>query len=56
MLHAVEEHALAEGCCRVTLEVLEHNPARRLYEALGYAQLAYGGDAGGALFYVKPLG
>ena len=57
LLAAVEEHARAAGCCRLTLEVLEGNPrARGLYEAVGFAQAAGSDkDAGGALFYAKQL-
>lgn len=36
LLHAVEDRARARGCSRVNLEVLEENPARRLYEREGF--------------------
>ena len=36
LLQAVTKKAEEEGCCKVTLEVLEHNPARRLYEREGF--------------------
>lgn len=36
LLKAVEEKAREEGCCKLTLEVLEHNPAKRLYEREGF--------------------
>jgi GNAT superfamily N-acetyltransferase len=55
LLEAVEHHARARGCCKVTLEVLEANPARRLYAAMGYATPAYDNEAGRALFLAKPL-
>jgi GNAT superfamily N-acetyltransferase len=55
LLAAVEEKARQFGCCKVTLEVLEHNPARRLYEASGYGTLDYGNGAGRSLFLAKPL-
>ena len=56
LLRAVEQKAQELGCCRVTLEVQEHNTrARRLYELAGFAQTVYAEPAGGALFYAKPL-
>ncbi|TWT97925.1 Acetyltransferase YpeA [Botrimarina colliarenosi] len=56
LLSAVEEHARATGCCKLTLEVLENNTrAKGLYEAVGYQQATYAPEAGGALFYAKPL-
>jgi len=55
LLEAVEQHARATGCCKVTLEVLEGNPARRLYDSLGYSAQTYDNDAGPALFLAKPL-
>ena len=56
LLEAVERKARALGCCKLTLEVLEHNDrARRVYEAAGFAQATYQEDAGGALFLAKPL-
>ncbi len=36
LLAAVEELARGRGCARVNLEVLEENPARRLYQRAGY--------------------
>jgi len=55
LLEAVEQHARATRCCKVTLEVLEANPARRLYESMGYSAPAYDNDAGQALFLAKRL-
>ncbi|HET6147257.1 MAG TPA: GNAT family N-acetyltransferase [Polyangia bacterium] len=56
LLAAVEQKARELGCCRLTLEVQEHNAnARRLYGRAGFSQMVYGVPAGGALFYVKPL-
>lgn len=55
LLAAVEEKARALGCCKVTLEVLENNPARQIYEASGYSTLDYGNGAGQSLFLAKPL-
>jgi ribosomal protein S18 acetylase RimI-like enzyme len=56
LLAAVEDHALAMGCCKLTLEVLEENrTAQKSYRAFGF----HGGnslsDSGRMLFYVKPL-
>jgi GNAT superfamily N-acetyltransferase len=37
LLAAVEERARAENCCKLTLEVLDHNRgARRLYASVGF--------------------
>ena len=36
LLRAVTEKAKSEDCCKVTLEVLDNNPARRLYEREGF--------------------
>jgi len=56
LLAAVEHKARELGCCRVTLEVQEHNArARHLYARAGFAQMVYGESAGGSLFYVKAL-
>jgi GNAT superfamily N-acetyltransferase len=56
LLEAVERKALALGCCKVTLEVLEKNTtARRLYGRVGFSQATYVESSGGALFYTKPL-
>lgn len=56
LLAAVERKARAEGCCRITLEVQEHNArARHVYAAAGFAQAVHVEAAGGALFLSKPL-
>ncbi len=55
LLEAVAAKAQELGCCKLTLEVLEGNPARRLYEAAGFRQVAYSEGAGGAWFMSKPL-
>ena len=56
LLEAVSRKAREMGCCKLTLEVLENNrKARRIYEAAGFAQASYQEEAGGALFYSKPL-
>lgn len=36
LIGAVSKKAKALDCCKVTLEVLENNPARRLYEREGF--------------------
>jgi ribosomal protein S18 acetylase RimI-like enzyme len=56
LLDEVGRKARDLGCCKLTLEVLENNhTAKRLYESAGFAQAAYQQEAGGALFYSKPL-
>lgn len=36
LLDAVADEARRRGCCKVTLEVREDNPAKRLYDRKGY--------------------
>jgi ribosomal protein S18 acetylase RimI-like enzyme len=56
LLAAVESEARQRRCCKVTLEVLEHNePARHLYASLGFAEVRYRPESGPALFLAKPL-
>ncbi len=56
MLAAIEEKAVRLGCCKLTLETQENNlRARQVYEAAGFAQAVYQAEAGGSLFYSKPL-
>ncbi len=56
LLAAIESHARETGCCLLTLEVFENNlPAKGLYESSGFRQATYTEEAGGALFYKKPL-
>lgn len=55
LLAAVEEKAGSLGCTKVTLEVLEANPARALYSAMGYASPIYYKGSGNALFLAKNL-
>ncbi len=56
LLEAVAHKGRQLDCCKLTLEVQENNHrARRLYEAAGFAQAQYHQDAGGSLFYAKPL-
>ena len=56
LLDAAEARALARGCCKLTLEVLETNEgARRLYHARGFRDFELSGVAQRTLFLVKPL-
>jgi GNAT superfamily N-acetyltransferase len=56
LLAGVERKARALGCCKLTLEVQEHNyRARKVYQAAGFAQAHYQDAAGGALYFAKPL-
>lgn len=56
LLEEVERKARVMGCCKLTLEVQENNRrARKVYEALGFAQSEYVTAAGGGLFLSKPL-
>ncbi|MET0280289.1 MAG: GNAT family N-acetyltransferase [Steroidobacteraceae bacterium] len=55
LLAAAEALARAEGCCKLTLEVLADNvTARHLYEHLGFHEVYYG-KSGPALFQAKTL-
>jgi GNAT superfamily N-acetyltransferase len=56
LLEVVADKARELGCCKLTLEIQERNRrARHVYEAAGFAQAEYREDAGGSLFYAKPL-
>jgi GNAT superfamily N-acetyltransferase len=56
LMVAIERHARAIGCCKLTLEVLENNHrAKAVYSAAGFARSVYMPEAGGALFLSKPL-
>lgn len=55
LLQAAEAHARATGCCKVTLEVMDHNPARRLYLRCGYSAAATAAGGENVLFLSKPL-
>lgn len=47
LLQAIEAHAQALGCCKLTLEVLSGNaPALRTYRAFGFEDYALDPDAG----------
>ncbi len=56
MLDEIEAIARERHCCKLTLEVLEHNrPARLLYEKAGFRPYELDPVAGKALFFEKPL-
>ena len=55
LMDFIERDALARGCCKITLEVLEGNQvARALYTKAGFEGYALG-DGGHALFWQKKL-
>ncbi|MBK8037198.1 MAG: GNAT family N-acetyltransferase [Verrucomicrobiaceae bacterium] len=56
LMEAIEHRARELGCCRLTLEVQEHNHrARAIYGAAGFAQAVYVAEAGGSLYLAKQL-
>lgn len=56
LLAAVEEHARATGCCRLTLEVLDANTrAKGLYESVGFNQVEQAEGAATYFFFAKNL-
>lgn len=55
LLARAEEEAVRLGYCKVTLEVLEHNPARALYQSMGFAPYQLDPSNGKALFLEKKL-
>jgi len=56
LLREAESRALARGCCKLTLEVLEGKTvARRLYESVGFHSYELDPRAGRALFLEKKL-
>lgn len=56
LLAAAEEQARAEGCCKLTLEVLDQNErALRTYLAAGFKRYALLEEAGEAIFLTKGL-
>lgn len=56
LLAAVERKARADGCCKLTLEVLDDNVgARRLYESAGFGDGGPGDRETTTLFMQKPL-
>lgn len=56
LMQEVERHAREEGCCKLTLEVLENNRrARSVYAAAGFERATYVPEAGSSFFLTKPL-
>lgn len=56
LLVALEGHARASGCCKVTLEVLSGNAqALRAYQRFGFEQYSLSPETGQALFMQKWL-
>lgn len=56
LLEAAEAHARQLGCCKLTLEVLQHNePARALYRRFGFGHFAPGIEQKPTAFLEKPL-
>ena len=56
MLERLETEAIERGCCKITLEVLEHNRrARSVYAAAGYESYELDPAQGKALFLHKRL-
>lgn len=56
MFAEVEKIALARGCCKLTLEVLEGNTvAQNAYKKLGFAAYELDPEMGKALFWQKKL-
>jgi GNAT superfamily N-acetyltransferase len=52
----IERTALAEGCCKITLEVLSGNSrAKQLYTRLGFAGYGLGAEQGTAEFWQKGI-
>ncbi|GAB5406563.1 MAG: GNAT family N-acetyltransferase [Aureliella sp.] len=57
MLAAIEEEAARRECCKMTLEVLEHNEiAVSLYKKFGFEAYELDPSMGRALFFEKPIG
>jgi ribosomal protein S18 acetylase RimI-like enzyme len=56
LLDAIETEARRRGCCKLTLEVQEHNTtAQALYRRVGFVGGQYDPAAGGVLFREKKL-
>ena len=56
MLKKVEEIAIKQGCCKLTLEVLEHNKiAQASYIKSGFRAYELDPSVGQALFWEKKL-
>jgi GNAT superfamily N-acetyltransferase len=55
LLEAVAEHGRTLGCCKLTLETQDHNPAQNLYKSVGFARDVHTEAAGGAIFMTLRL-
>jgi ribosomal protein S18 acetylase RimI-like enzyme len=55
LLAAATALARARGCCKLTLEVLAHNPAAALYRRAGFRLYQLDPAHGSAEFWEKPL-
>jgi GNAT superfamily N-acetyltransferase len=56
MMDCLEELAKERGCCKITLEVLEHNlAAKALYRQCGFSDYRLAAASGNALFWQKYL-
>ena len=56
LLAEIERKARKMDCCKLTLQVQENNhQARRVYEAVGFAQAEYVKAAGACLSLTKPI-
>ena len=55
LLEAVAAKGRALDCCKLTLETQDKNPARRLYESVGFARDVHVDDAGAAIFMTMKL-
>lgn len=56
MLQAAEAYALAIGCCKMTLEVLDNNSsAKKAYQKYGFSGYELDPKAGSAVFWQKEI-
>jgi len=56
LLQAVENEAKENGCCKVTLEVLQqNNRAKRVYQSFGFSGYNVGESENNALFWEKKI-
>lgn len=56
MLDKVESIANEKGCCKITLEVLEHNHrAKKVYQKFGFEGYELNPEMGKAIFWQKNL-
>jgi ribosomal protein S18 acetylase RimI-like enzyme len=57
LLQSAEQIAIELGCCKLTLEVLEHNYiAQKAYKSAGFNGFELNPEMGKALFWEKKLG